>query len=689
MKKKIFTLLGILWIATVIHSQELTFEWAFGCGSSGITKSFSMAIDELENVYITGRFTDTVDFDPGMTNFSLIGTNYGSPFIASYDKHKNLRWAFTYENGDHHYATSIATDNEGFIYTTGGFTDTVDFDPGPGMFQLYPHSIGVLDIYICKFDSTGSFIWAKNIGDIYSEYGTTIKTDQFNNIYLTGVMTGIVDFDPGPGISNVTGYGNYDVFVAKYSSSGELNWAKAFGGAGEDYGDGIAVDLNGNVYVTGRFYEFADFDPGIGTNLIYSNGLDDIFICKFDAVGNIGWVRTIGGTEGDSGKDISVDPSGNVYTTGVFSNNVDFDPGPPWCYYSSYGGPDVFICKHDPTGKFEWAKRVGGYTLDASNSIFVDPNGFVFTTGLFKGSFNTGQGNGIPILNSSIYDAFVAVFDFDGSFIWADHFGHIPPGGSCGISICRGPDTSFYLLGDYYNSIDFNLSDTFPPLTSVGTQNIFLAKFSVCNNSYSEIIELVCGNYISPSGNYIWYTSGIYKDTLTNAAGNDSIITLYLTIIDVNVSVTQQDNNLTANAIGVIYQWIDCQNGNTPIPGATNQSTTPTQNGSYAVIITQNGCTDTSSCYTISTIGMEGAEEFSGIKIYPNPANDILYIDLGNSLGSGKIELINTSGQVLMVKEIGNQTKLEFDLRHLPAGEYFIRLIVEEKQVYVEKIVKE
>jgi len=182
-------------------------------------------------------------------------------------------------NTDKDYGHGIAVDGAGNVYTTGYFAGTADFDPGPGTFNLT--SAGIDDIFVSKLDSAGNFIWAKAMGGTSVGEGYGIAVDGAGNVYGTGIFAGTVDFDPGPGSFNLTSVlGNYDIFVSKLNTAGDLVWAKAMGGTDADYGEGIAVDGAGNVYTTGGFYDTVDFDPGPGTFNLTSAGYEDVFVSK-------------------------------------------------------------------------------------------------------------------------------------------------------------------------------------------------------------------------------------------------------------------------------------------------------------------------------------------------------------------------------------------------------------------------
>ncbi|MEC8968618.1 MAG: SBBP repeat-containing protein, partial [Bacteroidota bacterium] len=229
--------------------------------------------------------------------------------------------------------------------------------------------------------------------------------DASGNVYTTGYFSGIVDFDPGAGTNNLTSQGNYDVFIQKLDPSGNFLWAKSFGGTSNDYGFSITLDASGNVYTTGYFSGIVDFDAGAGTNNLTSQGSNDVFIQKLDPSGNFLWAKTFGGNSDDAGVSITVDASGNVYTTGYFLGTADFDPGAGTNNLTPQGSADVFIQKLDPSGNFLWAKTFGGTFGDVGISITVDASGNVYTTGYFSGIVDFDPGAGTNNLTAQGFDA--------------------------------------------------------------------------------------------------------------------------------------------------------------------------------------------------------------------------------------------------------------------------------------------
>ncbi len=146
-----------------------------------------------------------------------------------------------------------------------------------------------------------NFVWAKSFSGNGNEYGFSICSDASGNVYTTGHFDGTVDFDPGPGVVNLTSTGAADVFITKLNSAGNLVWVKSFGGvpANNDVGSSITTDASGNVYTTGYFYGTVDFDPGASTFTLTSVAYD-IFISKLDASGNFIWAKQMGGSDAES-----------------------------------------------------------------------------------------------------------------------------------------------------------------------------------------------------------------------------------------------------------------------------------------------------------------------------------------------------------------------------------------------------
>lgn len=222
-----------------------------------------------------------------------------------------------------------------------------------------------------------------------------------------------------------------------------------------------------------------------------------------------------------------------------------------------------------------------------------------------------------------------------------------------------------------------------------GCDSTITINLTIKNNSSSTINPTACTSYTAPDG-AVYTTSGTKTAIIPNAAGCDSIITINLTINDLpDANVTQNDIELNATLAGANYQWIDCSNGNTAISTQTAQNFTATTNGDYAVIITQNGCSSTSDCYTISTVGLIESENKNNnsIQIFPNPSNGFVTIANDNNFLNATIKFTTIEGALVYQKENVNVSSLSIDLNTIAIGIYFIQ-IIEQNRISNYKLIK-
>lgn len=210
--------------------------------------------------------------------------------------------------------------------------------------------------------------------------------------------------------------------------------------------------------------------------------------------------------------------------------------------------------------------------------------------------------------------------------------------------------------------------------------------FILCNPSSSTFSDTACISYLSPSGK-TWDSSGTYMDTIANAQGCDSVMTINLTVKTVDVSTSLAGFTITANATGAGYQWLRCDSiGYSTLPGATSQNYTATANGNYAVVVTENGCTDTSACVTISGVSVEEYQPRVA-NIQPNPFSDLIMIQLENNERSATYEVLSVTGSSIEKGSLnGNSSAL--NLSSLASGVYLLKINTNQGQEII-RLVKE
>ncbi|MBK7426249.1 MAG: SBBP repeat-containing protein [Saprospiraceae bacterium] len=467
-------MLLLLMVAGIPKSFAQDFLWAKSMGGTLTEIGLGNAVDGSGNVYTTGYFEGTADFDPGAGTANLTSAGSSDIFVSKLDANGNFLWAKSMGGTSFDAGYGIAVDGSGNVYTIGYFGGTVDFDPGAGTSNLT--SAGIDDIYVSKLDANGNFLWIKSMGGSAADNGYSIALDGSGNVYTTGYFRVTVDFDPGAGTANLISAGSTDIFVSKLDANGNFLWAKSMGGGtGDDIGIEIAIDGSGNVYTTGYFAGTVDFDPGAGTANLTSAGSADIFVSKLDANGNFLWAKSMGGTSFDNGNCIAADGSGKVYSTGYFQGTADFDPGTGTANLTSAGDGDIFVSKLDANGNFLWAKSMGGSATDNSYGSAADGSGNVYTTGYFAGTVDFDPGAGTANLTSGgVQDIFVSKLDANGNFLWAKSMGGTAS--DIGYSIAVDGSDNVYTTGYFGGTVDFDPGAGTASLTSAGGLDIFVSK---------------------------------------------------------------------------------------------------------------------------------------------------------------------------------------------------------------------
>jgi hypothetical protein len=438
-------------------------------------------LDAQGNVYITGNFIGTVDFDPGPGVATLTSGMPFDAFICKLDARGRYLWAKGISASTYTPATGIAIDRSGDVYITGDFTGSVDADPGSGTYYLNTVNGNPQDVYVLKLNSNGSFVWAKAIGGNGYDHASAIAVDSKGSVYTIGAFIDTVDFDPSPsGVANLvaSGPGN-SIFISKLDSAGNYVWANTFSGAVSGYA--LALDDSSNVYATGTFGGIADFDPGPSTALLNASTNGSLFVCKLSPNGAYQWAKAAGGQNG-LGNQIALDGAGNIFVTGGFQGTADFDPGPGTAYLTAPGQPslDIFVLKLSAAGNYSWAKAFGGKGDDRSSNIAVDPQGNVFTTGYFNDSLDFDPGSGVAMLRSAGGDdAFISKLDNNGNYVWARSIGGVNDDGGFGLAANGAGDV--YCVGKFRGTADLN-PGTGQSLVSSTNLSGFVLRWSDCTS---------------------------------------------------------------------------------------------------------------------------------------------------------------------------------------------------------------
>lgn len=642
-------------VGNSVIAQGVQLEWATSSGgASNLEFGNEIAVDLQGNVYTTGSFSQIADFDPGPGVFELESNGHLDIFVQKLDSEGQLVWAKSMGGSDYDTGFSITVDESGNVYTTGIFTMQADFQSGPGTHNITGD--GFTNMFVQKLDPNGNLLWVHSFGSEIN-YSRAIILDENENIYLTGSFIGTTDFDPGTGTTSLTAEG-HDVFVLKLDTDGNFVWVKAFGGPLSEEGYDLVRDSGGHIYVAGRYEDTVDFDPGTGVFEMISNGGWDAFVVKLDPSGNFLWAKSEGGLGYDNINAIDVDDNDEIYIAGEFADTVDFDPNSGVLEVISNGLSDGFVQKLDAQGNHIWLKRIGGVGLDDYRSVNIGANGEIYTCGVFSNTVDFESGlNTTNLTSNGMWDVFIEKMNATGDLIWVEGFG--------GIENDRGLTTidslgNMYVSGFYTNTVDFDPGSGVNSLTSAGYEDIFVCKFSGCE-TYSVDTHVVNGPFTWINGETYMVSTNEPKDTLTNIEGCDSIVSLDLTVNGLNLGIVVDGGSLTSESVGVEYQWLDCDNNYSAIPGATERVYFPETNGNYAVELTTIVEVDTSACVLISNVGIEQNDPFKHVSIYPNPTSGLINLDLGE-IHKVTVLLFDVYGKQIQKEQHVNTSYIQIEL---------------------------
>lgn len=620
--KKLGFIVLFLQVSLFTYAQQLNYHWVNQLKGAGISKvPKDLCVDAHENIVTVGYFEGTVDFDPtsAVNNLTANGA-YNDIYIQKTGEDGNVLWTKQLGGTYVDEAYAVCTDDSNNVYVLGVYGTTMDADPGSGTYLLPTLSWGITTLYLLKLDPTGNFVWAKTVGsDTAGARATAMVMDEEANIYIGGKCGYNIDLDPGPEDSVVD---NSTQFILKLDRNGQFIFAQGFGFQGGGIISDIALDNKNSIYFSGNYSQTADFDPGPGTFILTSVAFTfDAFICKVDSLGQFRWAYGYGAGGTDGADRLVVDDSAHVYIYGTYADpSTDFDPGPG--VFTANDGYS-YILKLDSTMQFIWFRQFESVSHSAGvhvGDLKIGAGGSLYLSGDFNLTIDFNPGLGVDTAAAPPYtDAgFLTKLNLDGNYFWT-HFLMGKPFYGTSIPIFDvNTNGDIYFTGGFRDTVDF---DPGPGLeekvSSSGSSDLFLAKWGIC----------------APN-------------------------------------VHQQGHVLNATTTGATYQWVDCNNAYTPIIGATGQSFTATANGTYAAIITINGCTDTSSCFVVSNVGIQenGVHLFS---LYPNPSKGILNLQLNRTYEYIYVRFSDITGKVIFNRFEKDTELIQLNINTSP-GIYFL-----------------
>lgn len=543
--KRIYLLLSFAFIACVAYAQTPTsYRFANSLGTTTTEMGNGVCTDSDDNVIMVGYFKNTITTGAG----NITSNGAKDAFVAKYDSAGTLLWLKNIGGAGDDEAYSVVCDDQDNIYVGGGFfstsiTDnsiTVTNNGGQDMFLaklspsgttlgikaaggvendyiadmemisatelivtgVYRVSVnfgnsvtltgyGQNDIFLLRIDNAGTAVWAKRAGSNAGDLSRGVSVDRFGNILLTGEFSGTCNFG---GVS-LTSTGQYDVYAAKYTNSGNLKWVKRGGGSSFDYSFAVDSDINGNVFTTGYY---TSPNMTFGATTLSNSGAWDMFVTKYDSVGTLVWAKKFASNQYDYSQALVVDDAGSVIIAGGYGNDISFGSVP--LTNTNANIENMFVAKLDNNGNGVWAVKASTADYSWANALALDSKSNILVTGTYETTCSFFSTNLVSNGGDEAYgeDAFVAKINQT----IADN---TPP-----IITLTGNDTVTVVKNGTYTEPGYSAYDDYDgDITSsvvvtntadLSTVGIYEVKYKVTNNVGLADSAYRYINVVNPSG---------------------------------------------------------------------------------------------------------------------------------------------------------------------------------------------
>lgn len=685
------------------------FLWAKKTGSSMSDLVFALVVDNGGNVYTTGAFQYTSDFDPGLGVYNLVsqGGDYDI-FIWKLDAGGNFVWAKRIGGNAYDCAEAIALDAAGNVYTTGFYGDTVDFDPGPGYYPLM-NTAGGLSMFVARLNPNGDFLSAVGMGDYTNAGGKAICISNTNDIYIAGSYVHTVDVDPGPGVYNLTQSGDgAAICLLKLDFNLNFVWAESLK---RGWPRELKVDNAENIYLTGAYEDTLDVDPGVGIyNILPFGGIYDIFTVKYHYCGNtynvtydacdsitlfgntytasgyyIHTFADVNGCDSNLNMHIILHSDTTIYTQMVVCDSVDFGgnmitaSGTYTHVFSGIGGCDSTVI----------ADIVINHSTDFSiTQMACDSftlNGQIYTaSGVYTQTMINANGcDSIITLNLSINnssfnitDTACGTYTLNGqTYTSSGIYTQVLPN-------ANGCDSTITLNLTVHTLPIVNIFPFTDSAICIGTSYVLYADSNFVFYNWT-----LNGNVVSIGDSLIVNAGGTYIFTCTDTNGCSVSDTAIINMIPAPQPIIVQNNNeLTCtNVDSVNYQWFLNNNA----IGTNDSILTITQDGIYMIVTADsNGCIGVD---TLQVLGLDMENITSddvNIMLYPNPVSQNLFIENEKAFQNACIKILNIAGQTIIEEKNIFNKKVVMNTSQFTSGVYFVEITNNGKK-YVRKITRE
>lgn len=572
-------------------------EWGTYYGGNGEDFGNATAIDLSNNIYIGGYTASNNNIATSGT-FQSSYINNGDAFLAKFNSNGVRLWGTYYGGNAFDFGQSICTDGGGNIYLAGYARTAINIAFG----NHQTTNAGELDAILVKFNTNGMRQWDTYYGGTLNDYGRSVCTDNFGNVFLVGQTGSTTNIATIGSHSTTFNGGTWDAFVVKFNTQGVRLWGTYYGGSQNEIFYSVCSDALGNIYAAGTTNSTNNIaTPGSHMSNYLNN--TDAFLVKFNTNGVRNWGTYYGGNSAEIAYAICTDASWNIYLAGE-TRSID-NISTPGSHQVSFGGGDfdAFLVKFNTNGVRQWSTYYGGNQNDFGFAVLANAFGNIYLVGQTASTNNIATAGSHQVIFGGIRDAFIAKFNTNGLNQWGTYIGGSNE--DIGHSICIDASESFYIAGRTSSTTSIASSGS-NQTTFGGVNDAFLTKFSDCNIA-GPLGNI--GNINNPANTYCQNTE--YTFTLSaptaNAAGYRWIVPLGWTIVSGQNTTSITVKPISSGTISV-KAYNNCADSTISASRTINVNITPPQ---PSAITTTNGqllngtrtlCNGSNATFTVSNI---------------------------------------------------------------------------------------
>jgi hypothetical protein len=670
---------------------------SFSTGGNNDDNYNYLALDYSDNIYFVGQFIDSIKMGYPIvnnlhvtSNQAILPNKQNDIFILKLNKNGKFQ--------DVHYFNSTGIGNIGIqlaniqlnkIYCTiGAFnkntSTNITFKKPQGIIidtiSKFTSSIFVLDTNLnlqWKTNLQGCNVGSNNISalDVDNDGNVLAAGWFFDSLNIFSSTSNFIKIN-----TSLNNQFNKDGFVLKLDDMGLPKWATSFGGKNYDGANTICHDASNNVYFGGYFKDTVDFDPS--SNIFSLNALPNYdfgFITKFTPNGLFLNSYSFEGYSTQV-KQIKIDKNNNIYL-GLFTNKIaDADPLSSQFFIKNKFRPSYFnfVCKYNSNLNIEWGSAFTSNLTSEYSKFAIDNKNNFYQGGYID--FDASIGTEIPFVD----------FDPDTTNVIKNGYFSSNEGFLVKYSECKVPkDTLNIACCNVFSSVNNNLYNTTGNYWENSYNGNSCNKMTLLNLNIGHTIntfalDTACKYYSLPNGTIINQDT-VYSDTFATSQFCDSIVSHLITIKRIDIKIIRNNNLLQAQNLNANnYQWYDCYNESI-INGETNPTFKINNAGSFALIISENGCIDTSQCFFPMNVSHSNIYSLD-YKINPIPTkNKKTSILFSENINQIELQLFDLQGNFLQKLIKKNVSEIELDLNYTE-GTYFLKSI-SEKGIYFDKII--